>query len=680
VAVEQNRYRQADPRVDGQDEVHLASAPAAVLDALFAPGERLGWTYRPPAEEEAETESFPSPPALTALEPAADDVRTWVHVKKRSAQALNAGGTGLVVALLVLIIHATGPAGAALLAIVAACCALYVAYILATSVRDGTARIGIGAVAVVACFLPPWGLLLLSGVTLARGLQLRETQRYLHATYARVEEDTHRSHALAMDAWELRKRDAIRAEERRRIEAPLWHPVAPPRAGQSLSIFGGSAYGWEALLTTLGASLLGNRAEPVTILDVSTRAAAAELDSLAVQRGLAVRRATPGAPDGASAIEIVGGIAPNDLVDVLVEALHAGLGRDDPSEMVRERDILSTIREAIGPPATIARIRAALRVVLRREDPASSILSTAEIGQIGKARFFNDEVRKIPAMMQSVADMEARLAPLASLVGEPVSDSPESERRCSLGVVQLTRSTPTLTNGLYRGLLVQALVHALRQGRFLSGTIILVGADLVPERQLDALLHAIEQTRSARGQSAIRLISLFERLRGDAREMLGGGGGRVAFMRLDNAKEAAEACGYIGNAHTFKVTNLSRSTNRSVTHSTGTSQTATTAPSAGANPRVAAPFSGDTPGPGGRSWGATAGIATSEGDGTSVSEQRVYDLVVEPREIQRLPETSVCYVDMQGTQEPVLLDCNPDIVSLPRVGVGSADVLDEGLA
>jgi len=183
---------------------------------------------------------------------------------------------------------------------------------------------------------------------------------------------------------------------------------------------------------------------------------------------------------------------------------------------------------------------------------------------------------------------------------------------------------------------------------------------------LRALAEAAGTMPAKAERASTRLVYLFERLGGESHDLLGLGGGAVAFMRLDNHKDADEACAYIGRGYEFKVTGLTRSTNKSVTHSEGSSENMGTA-GMGAGPTIlgGVPYQADTSAT--RSWGRSRNIAEGTGDGTATSVQRVYDLKVEPRQIQGLPETALCYVDMQESQEPLFVDCNPDIVSLDRV-------------
>jgi len=465
-------------------------------------------------------------------------------------------------------------------------------------------------------------------------------------------------------------RAAVEGEERQRLQDPLWYPVPLPAPTRLLSVFGGSMYGWESLLTTFGASVLG-RGGQLTILNLSERLVADELCGLATRRDLAVRKLmAPGDLDG---LDLLVGLQSGELVNFLVDALHASDNEIDRSGIIRDRLILTTVCASLDPerPLTIDRIRAGLRVLRRREESAGSSLSSVEYGRISRSKEFNDETRQIPAIRQAVLDIEQQLAFFAALVSQ-------SEPTASLGtgsgydlcLLEIPREREFLDNAFVADFLFQLLLRSFRfqrQADTNPKTVLIVGAERIAGRHLRELAKAVGTLPAKVERGGLtRLVYLFERLGKDSHDLLGLGGGAVGFMRLDNHKDADEACAYIGRDHEFKVAGLTQSTNRSVTHSIGSSESTGTMGVAG-GPTIfgGVPYQADTPAT--RSWGRSRGIAEGTGDGTATSVQRVYDLKVEPRQIQGLPETAICYVDMQGSQEPLFIDCNPDIVSLDRV-------------
>ena len=197
-----------------------AVGSAAGWGRLLAPGERLGWTFR---DRNLLRRAFPEPaPVLAAVPPqvhaAADRAR------QRLGRRLGLGiGFGLLV---------TGFLG---------CCAGVVGgpsgdAASATPVWLFAGLAGLATVAVV-------------GVVIGH---------YVNATsqVGRVEAQLRARHGQELAGWRQRLA-GFEAAEQQRVDAMLeWGAAAPAPGSRRTDVVGGTLWGWEALLTVFGASML----------------------------------------------------------------------------------------------------------------------------------------------------------------------------------------------------------------------------------------------------------------------------------------------------------------------------------------------------------------------------------------------------------------------------------------
>ncbi len=602
----------------------LTTEQTSLLERLFTPEERWGWEYREP---EALQAPFPHPrPVLRVPLP------EWAS---RIGPRLDRADSR----------RAVSAVGAALAALVA----------LAVNLHAVVWALLLLAIAGVVAFLGlvrPWLL------HREAGARHREWMQACLAAHDRYREQ-HRN-------WAREKSRHQQRERLRLAASPEWVPIRP-RPTDRVDLYGGTSQGWEAFITTAGASLLASGAR-LTVVDLSQDAPAAELAQLAELHGHAVDVLV--LPEQLREVDLLAGLTAGEACDVIVEALH-GQERDASHE-TRSMDarILGGVCEALAPaPLSLGRICAGLRVLLRQEQPpppGGGALAPEEYRRISD--LFGETFRT--SAEPRIAALEVRLHSLVD-AGRKAGRRPLEAPAARLRVIAISPEGSELLNDMLAHLLLQLLIRAMRrEGTAGSGQAVLLvaGADTLRRRHLERL----DQLARQRG---ISLVYLFRHLRDEAVELLGGGG--AFFMRLGNAREAAGAAEFIGREHRFTLHQLTRSSGQSVTGTAGDSVADTVGTSTSAAetalPRFLMPLPVSNSYTQGRStsrtWGQSRSVATATTTNVSPVQQRVYELEVEPRTLQTLPETAFLYVEHDGGQGPRgrLGDCNPDILMLPNV-------------
>jgi hypothetical protein len=448
-------------------------------------------------------------------------------------------------------------------------------------------------------------------------------------------------------AWWEQRRAQFDAAERERVSGYLeWGAALLPPSTRRVDIVGGSVWGWEALLTVMGASMLRTRGA-MTLVDFSGEAVCHELVWLA--RAVSVDVTAVRLPDRMGETTLLSGIDGRGLVDSLVEAMHGDAPASRRADRAQDDRILSTICRALGEDVTIHRIAAAISVLL--DEPGDfPELSESEREHITDS-LFSDEFRR--QVHPNLRRIESHLYPLRELLAAP----DQGDGRHDLGQPGLTclvyeNAAHNVREELLKDLVFQGLIQRLTSPEPFVGPLVIAGADDLSHRHIERLTDLCLR----RG---VRLVLMFRHLRDSAVRAVGAD--VVAFMRLSNHEEAARAADFIGRQHTVVLSQLTRTLGGSQTHSRGSS--------AGSSDQT----SGDWPArvSVGRSWTHTRTVADSLNWNDSLSEQRVYEYVVEPRTLQDLPDYALIEVT-QGTGSLSVrsVECNPDIVSLPRVTTG----------
>lgn len=517
-----------------------------------------------------------------------------------------------------------------------------------------------------------WGTIVLGLLAGGPGLVVTavRTARFQAANTAISQAQAQQKQALA--GWEQRKHAHEQAEAARVEGLDEWGPAVLPGQIRRIDIFGGSLWGWEALLTVHGASQLA--AQPVLVADLTGELVSRELAVTARDAGLSCT--VQQLPSQLADTGLLGAFSLAQLADALAEAMHAGAADGGRADRAIDTRILEQLTAALGGRVSLARLAAALRALLGHPDSAG-ILEPAEYALI-TTMFPAGYQQQIQA---SLVRIESFIAPLAitsqaAAVGEPPDDQ-AAQLRC-LAVEPAARSVRT---ELLAGLLVQWLTVQVTTSPA-SPAVIIAGADEISRPHLERLSDACER----RG---IPLTLLFRHLREAAAELAGGGA--AAFMRLGNHEEATAAADLIGRQHKFVLSQLTSTLGGNQTHTRtdtegwGESTTTTRGwhDTTTFGPRqeggLAGAFMGEvTSRATGRSESTSTSVsrnwsaATSWADGTNWSEaestQRVYEYAVEPTTLQHLPDYALLLTTTpRSGVELTPVECDPAIITLPRV-------------
>jgi len=585
---------------------------------LFSPGERLGWEFRDRLRHwrhfpEAEPRDVVADPSLrTRLDRAV--------ARRRSA-------------LLWAVAGAAAGAGAAW-------------YLASNLVRGGVLASGAGITVAFLVFLAALWL------SVWRPLRLFRVEREVRSRLGLVEATARERHREATGAWRTRADVHTAGEWERVNRIPEWGAVRASAASGRIDVFGGSLRSWEGFLTTFGSSMVAD-APPVRVLDLSEGMVAGELCALAEGRGMPV--AAEVLPGEAAASTLLAGLDADQLTDVLVESIHAGDdgGRRDARAL--DARILGAICRAVAPELSLARVHEALLVAMG-EPAAAEHLSTDERARVRGDLFSADYVRQAHDRFRS---LEAHLHPLRGLGSAGTRPEP---RDAALHCLAVGGDDAVFATDLFVDLAAQWAIRGLRSGDR-PGALIVAGADRLPRRHLERLADACDRRR-------VRLAYLFRHLRDDAEQLLGGGGTAV-FMRLGNHAEAERAARFIGLGHRFVLSRVTVGHGGDQTHRSGESE-------GGAieSARSQAHWAVTTARS--RTWGTTSSYAEGSNWHYAETRQRVREYVVEPSALQNLPDYALLVVQhgrgfdpaaeqLSGHPRIQVADCNPDIISLPRV-------------
>jgi hypothetical protein len=584
-------------------------------------------------------------------------------------------------------------------------------------VRPARLTCASGAAAVLACaaawlagLLPVDGTLLVAGAALCAGLSgARSLRRGATALAAelRAEElrvaafaaaqrrqlaERQQKHVREVRTWKMRN-NAFRRQ-------PQWYPVTVPTAVHRVDVAGGTLAGWSALLTMVAAPRLATGGD-VTVLDLTEGGVATDL--LAVARRSGIGPQVWVLPADLPQLELGALLPPDVRADVLAQTVTAADGPAGPAatsaaDPVRDAALLGGVLHALGSGATMPQLIAGLRVLGQIGGPAEH-LGSSELTHDQLTRLANLAGRGAGQLATERAwNIEARLrvlAPLATALGS----NPPSQ----LKVAWLDRRAASVSNGALAAYLVIALTAMLRQAppvRRWQQMICLLGAERLPGIILDRLSDAAEI-------SGAGLMLAYRSIPAHVRERLGRGDAAVGFMRLGNAADARVAAEQIGTEHRFLVSQLTDTVSTSLTDTTGVSYTSTvgTADSATGSSSVTktagrsqahsrpgrgaslAPFA-DLTGSASRdlsssaavcdsqsitagissstAWGWSTSRAVGSSDSAAMTTQRSRESLVEPHELQQLPQSAVllCY-SAPGGRHVLLADANPAIMALP---------------
>jgi hypothetical protein len=494
----------------------------------------------------------------------------------------------------------------------------------------------------------------------------RQDLEAAHAEWLEACMQAHDRFQAENTAWVDAKAAHDRREDERVDSAPEWGLLPAPDSSGRVDVYGGTSAGWKSLVTTAGAAMLAEGRQ-LTVVDLSEGSVAAELVELAAMSGF--RTSVVRLPEQLDEVDLLGGLAPAEVVDVLLEAFHGGAEQVSDETRGLDGRILAAVCDSLEGPITLARVSAGLRVLLDQEDRGAGPLSRAEFDRL--TDLFGSAFRE--AAQSRMVALEAGLHELRS-AGQAAAErtQPLVGGQVDLGVVALSERASTLLSDRLAHLLPQLLIRATRQraGGQGESVVILTGADRIRRRHLEKL----DELSRLRG---VRLIYMFKHLREDAADLLGATGSAI-FMRLGNATEARNAAEFIGKEHIFTLSQVTASSGETITDSADSSRGYDVGTSQSRHRNWALGLVlGHSPTEGVGSsasssvrWNETSGSSRAATSDTSSAYQRSYDFAVEPRTLQSLPESAFLFVQLQGHHGDQLVklgDCNPAILSLPRV-------------
>jgi len=598
---------------------HVPPAPLALEREpeamLFTPGARLGWVFR-----DRRTLLAPYPESEPDLERLREQAAARAAAARaRYATARRWAGKPSLVAAVVLLLLAG--------------CAKAV---------NGGADTG--------------STLLAVAVLCAPGLAYTAVCRHRRDQAAAVQpdQDYHRARA----EWQQRAAAHQRAQLAGLGQAAEWGSAEPP--GQRTDVFGGSWWGWQALLTTHGTSILA--AQPLLVLDLSGQLVSGELTAIA-------RHATGNAalyvlPTDLDRCGLLDGLSGPQFADALTEAIHAGTPGGARADRAVDVGILHQLIAALDGDISPVRLAAATQVALgHRAEPG--LLTAAEEVLIGGDLFPTEYRRQIGP---NLVRLDAFLTGLARYVGHPFAGPVGPAYYTCLALDSSARSA---RGELVLALAVQWLTVQVSGSAAAAPAVIIAGADEITRPHLERLADACERRR-------VPLTLMFRHLREDALSVLGGG--TAAFMRLGHHGEAEQAASYIGRQHKFVLSQLTATLGgnetytRTDTEGYGVTDSRTVGSSRGwTEDHLGA---GSRTGGLTRSFGLTASrnwsVARSWAAGTNWSNaaaaQRVYEFAVEPSVLQHLPDYALLLTVPARTGPDLLaVECNPAIVTLPGV-------------
>ena len=599
---------------------------------------------------------------------------------------------------------------------------------------------GAGSVTVAGGLAAAWGIGVVPGAIalLGAGTAACVAARCARASWRahRALIDQLRAERLRVAAFAEAQRDEVTARQAQHVHAvriwsqrssafrrqPQWYPVTVPTTVHRIDIAGGTLAGWSALVTMIAAPRLAAGAE-VMLLDLTEGGVATDL--LAVARRAGVGPLVWVLPADLPELELGTQLPPDILADVLALTVSAadspvGASSASPADPARDAALIGSVFRALGGGAAMPQLVAGLRALGQIGGPAEH-LGPGGLTHEQLARLSNLAGRAAGQLAAERAwSIEARLRVLARL-GTSVASVPPSR----LKVAWLDRRAPSVSNGVLAAYLVIALTAMLRQGppgERWQQTICLLGAERLPGGIIDRLCDAAEI-------SGAGLVLAYRSIPAHVRERLGRGDAAVGFMRLGNADDARVAAEQIGMQHKFVVSQLTDTVGTSITDTIGSSYTSTvgTADSVTGSDSMtttagrsrgrsrpgafapAADFTGSasrdlsssaavcdsrsiTAGiSAGTSWGWSTSRAVGGTDSAAMTTQRSRESLVEPHELQQLPQSAVllCYA-APGGRQVVLADANPAIMGLPTatlarrppsaIGCGGPDAADGGPA
>lgn len=462
---------------------------------------------------------------------------------------------------------------------------------------------------------------------------------------------------------------ADEAGQKQRFESdPVFWPMGRLGKESIVDVFGGSAVGWKKLLVTVASSLLG-QGHHVTIANLSERATSDPMIELARICDFPVR-VDEIAPSG-STVDLLHGLPSDQLISFLLRVIHDD---DHDSNITEDRAVLRRISRALDEPITVQRLQAGLGAALLERSP-SAALSPEEVDSL--TTLYGGEVREHSGIVERLMRLEDQLDELSVLcevaqgsagsgeTQEVLPGLPPPPKVHALHVLRIGQGLELRDYDLAVAMVLESIVRQVRLGGSSIGDEILfvVGADGIKQRAMDSIVTAV-------AEHGLRLVLLFEHLREDNVSTLGGESTKTVFMRLGNHKEAATAADFIGKSYRFTLSEVTTTSGRSTETSTafteGSERGSNTSTTRGAMFFQSSVSAGQSQS---QSQSTTKTEMTGTTSSLAESIQRVHEFVVEPEQLQALPETALIMTH-PGGEQPAIFDCDPNIITMPRVYLG----------
>jgi hypothetical protein len=413
----------------------------------------------------------------------------------------------------------------------------------------------------------------------------------------------------------------------------IWIPVRLPRQRVVPFFGGGPRSDWREAVATV-AHLASQEDCSVRVIDLTTQLVGLlDRDLQGFEGDLASAVLAPG-----GTLDPLGHLADLDqAVGVLADIARADDERTGRNAAASAENLLQMVLRCLQPASasSLGRIRAAVECALHARTSGSNRLDPAEESAILNgpyARLQNNQ-----PLWNQLFELDGMLAQLERFAPSAGPAWKRGSRgRGRISVLQLGQISGTARE-LGSDLLTSRIVHDL--GARPADITMLLGADQVPSRRLDAMSRAADA-------SAGTLMLFFERLSGSAEDRLGWGGGSVAgFFRLANHLDAERAAAFLGRQHRFVLSGWSEGRSRSSEWGWSVSTTSGTDRSTSRAWGIAGGFSRTTShavshsSSQGRSGGGSLTASRS------VNHERVYEYLVEPAVFQGLGDAAVLIVD-----------------------------------
>jgi hypothetical protein len=502
----------------------------------------------------------------------------------------------------------------------------------------------------------------------------QEAMRQAQREAASRRDGVHSNFLEVKRRWDERIAQHEEDERTRVASTPLLFPLAPGANASRVDVVGDTPAGWKALLATMGSSTLA-AGGTLLVLDLSRNDVAGPLSSLAAEVRAPRQWAT--VPAALEAPWLLGGLEPRQLADVLAAAIDSMRGRNDNVDLATmDAEIIRTVATRIDRPFTFARLAAGVRVLLRAYDPdEETVLAPSELAKltdridvVARGERIRDEMGFVEHQLGVLAGSEAGAA---RVTGDAASLWPIR----GLAVLRSDlRARGRDLRSVVDRVVFETVAHHLAATRVdaPSPTLVVAGADDLGRSALEEMAHNAYR-------AGVRLVYLFQHLRDDALDLLGGGNSVAVLMRMGNGKEAQTAAEFIGQGFTFEVSQLSKQVGTTVTEGTNHSTSTTTGWSEthGVNRSRSYGHHGGSTTDGTsdsytESWSTASTHGTSWSEGRSenqgVTLQRSREFTVEPTEIQNLEPTAFLLVDSGPQGRRVrMADCFPGAVFVPRI-------------